>query len=206
MKRVIAALAAAAMLATISVTGAFAQGRPRQTSGVWAGPAPAGAALAATTTTPRPRQCSSLPALSALTRRRWSTSYGQARALPRWPRRTEWTSRGLADILMAPRKELLKVQVTNGFLTQAQADAMVQYMSDRVKYQLETQGFFGGWGFGGMMGPGFGGLGGCGGYGGQAMGPGYGPQGSGFGGPGMMGRGFGPQGGGFGPRFQSQSY
>jgi hypothetical protein len=110
----------------------------------------------------------------------------------------------LVDALLAPRKEMMDVRVRYGYLTQEQADQMLEFMAGRVSLQLETPGFFAGAGRGGMMGPGGGMMGRGGGCGGCAegagalggmMGPGSGPQG----GPGMMGRGFGA-------RFQTQSY
>ena len=83
----------------------------------------------------------------------------------------------LVDALLAPRLEMLEIQVKYGYLTREQADAAKQAMADSVRWQLNQKGYFGGGGWGwGMMGPG---------HGPGMMGPGYGY------GPGMMGRGYG---------------
>jgi hypothetical protein len=114
----------------------------------------------------------------------------------------------LVNALLAPRKEMMDARVRYGYLTQEQADQMLELMAERVGYQLETPGFFAGAGRGGMMGSGGGMMGRGAGCGGCADGVGaFGgmmeSQG-GFGG--MMGRALGGMmGGGSGPRFQTQS-
>jgi hypothetical protein len=124
----------------------------------------------------------------------------------------------LVDALLAYHSEVMDARVASGYLTQAQADQMLEFMAERMRLHLETPGFAAGAGRGGMMGPGAGMMG--------SGGPGAGGCGAGVGGPGMMqggsggmmGGSFGPQrggmmgggfggmmGGGSGPRFQSQS-
>ena len=86
----------------------------------------------------------------------------------------------LIDALVAAQNDALDLRVQDGFLTQAQADAIKQAQASRVKYMLEQKGFGfgGGFGPGGMMGgygPGWGGMMG-------GFGPGRGGMMGGFGG------------------------
>lgn len=110
----------------------------------------------------------------------------------------------LVDTVTAPQKEMMAIRVKYGYLTQAQADQAIQNMASVMKSRFEQKGFFGG--FGGMMGGGSR----PGGFGPGMMGGGFGPGargGVGPGtvtpgagqsyGPGMMGRGFGGMMGGW---------
>ena len=96
----------------------------------------------------------------------------------------------LIDALMAPQNDMMATRVKYGYLTQDQANQALQYMSQAIKNQLETKGFFAGGSGSGTTGPGYFGPGMMGGgFGGGAYGPGM--MGGGF------GRGFGGMMGGF---------
>ncbi|RMF29377.1 MAG: hypothetical protein D6759_13985 [Chloroflexi bacterium] len=86
----------------------------------------------------------------------------------------------IVEAAIAPRSEALAQAVANGWITQEQADWMLEQMREHLRDRLEMPGFFGPWSFGG----------------------GWGYHG-GFGFPygGMMGRPFGGRAGGWGGRW-----
>ncbi len=115
------------------------------------------------------------------------------------------TDQQLIDTLTGPYKDELALRVKYGYLTQDQADGLVQQMTDRVKTAINTAGNANGTngGNGSYWGcPGFGGLGGFGGMM-SGFGNGFGGMMSGLdnGFRGMMG-GFGGNGGGSGNGFR----
>lgn len=76
----------------------------------------------------------------------------------------------LVDTLIAPYRDQVQLRVKYGYLTQEQADTMLQWMTERVKAAINTP-WNGGYGWGGWHCGGFGMMGGfggmMGGYGGM---------------------------------------